>query len=73
MLRLIADDIEHGEYDFPISTCVVLLAHADNEHEQDGIMVEPYYYESHACGPRADVFTVRGVVSTILLKMGVLQ
>lgn len=66
-LRRLADIIESGEIEWPVTTCIVLLAHADAEIPSgDHELGQRSYWKMYGYGPRCDTFTVRGVIATAL-------
>lgn len=67
-LRRLADRIEAGEYDWPITTCIVTLGHtgAETLPDADNVIHHSYHWDTMGFGPRTDVFTVRGLLSTVL-------
>lgn len=68
-LRRIADEIDSGEYDWPITTAVLILGHTDAELPNgDGDLTQRNYWETYGMGPRADVFTVRGLLMPVLAR-----
>lgn len=71
-LRTIADRIEAGEHgDWPVTTCVVLLGHTDNEVPiGDGILSQQGHWDTYGAGPRCDIFAVRGLMATCLRSWG---
>jgi hypothetical protein len=67
MLRQLADDIEAGEIDFPVTTCVVLLGHTNAERPGEGQeLLQEMFWRTYGFGPRTDTFTVRGLMATCL-------
>lgn len=70
-LRRIADEIEAGELDWPVTTAVVLLGHTDSERPaSDGVLMQNNYWSTYGAGPRCDTFTVRGLMATALREWG---
>lgn len=63
-LRNIADSIETGEIDFPISTAVVILGHTQILPSDEDVIATRAYWDTFALGPRCDEFTVRGLITT---------
>jgi hypothetical protein len=70
-LRSIADEIEAGNHgDWPVTSCVVVLGHTDNEIEDDGVRYQASYWHTYGLGPRADSFTLRGLLATVIQRWG---
>ena len=70
-LRAIADDIEAGKVDFPVTTAVVVLGHTDTEVPcGDGDLGQSLYWQTFGVGPRTDTFTIRGLLATVLNRWG---
>lgn len=68
-LRRIADDIEAGDHgDWPVTTAVLVLGHTDAEYLVDDERVQRNYWTTFGLGPRADIFTVRGLLATVLSR-----
>ena len=68
-LRRIADDIEAGDHgDWPVSTAVVVLGHSDAEFNNGTDRIQQSYWTTYGAGPRADSFTVRGLLSTVISR-----
>ena len=68
-LRRIADDLDLGKYEFPVTTAVLLLGHTDSEVPVgDGIMSQQTYWKTYGLGPRCDTFTVRGLIATCMTQ-----
>lgn len=67
-LRSLADSIERGEVgDMPvITTCVVALGHSSVTSGSDDCLLHDVTSDMYSWGPRKDVFTVRGLLATIL-------
>lgn len=66
-LRRIADEIERGEVEFPVTTAVLVLGHTDAERAvDDGLLMQRNYWRTFGMGPRTDSFTVRGLLATVL-------
>lgn len=66
-LRRIADQIEAGDIDWPVTTAVLILGHTDAETRvDDGALAEQSYWTTFAMGPRCGTFTVRGLVSSAI-------
>lgn len=66
-LRRIADEVEAGEIEWPVTTAVVILGHTDAEVPQaDGSLAERSYWATYAAGPRTGTFTVRGLVASAM-------
>lgn len=68
-LRRIADDIEGGDPDWPVTTAVLLLGHA-YEKPDGADRITGWHLRTHGVGPRADVFTVRGMLASALSGFG---
>ncbi len=66
-LRNIADDIEAGEFDL-VTTAVVVLGHTETVGSGDGYTTELERCELFGVGPRHDIFTVRGLLSTAITR-----
>ena len=66
-LRKLADQIETGDPDWPVTTCVVCLGHTGSETNPDerGFTYQAVRWRTHGYGPRTDNFTVRGLLATI--------
>ena len=71
-LRRIADKIEAGEHgEWPVTTCIVLIGHTDSDIPMDKSVLCPRnHWSTYAAGPRADVFTVRGLLATCSKEWG---
>lgn len=67
-LRQLADDIEAGERGV-VTTAIVCLGHTLADFKEDGMVVSGYDADTFAFGPRADVFTVRGLMVTCLKEV----
>lgn len=68
-LRRIADDIEAGKIDWPVTTAVLICGHTDAEIPcGDGSMAEHSYWTTYAMGPRTESFTVRGLVASAMRR-----
>lgn len=68
-LRRIADDIENGEHgDWPVSTAVVVIGHSDSEVNDGENRIQRSYWRTFGAGPRADSFTVRGLLMTVISR-----
>ena len=64
-LRRIADDIEAGEHgDWPVTTAVVVIGHTDAETNDGENRMQRAHWATYGAGPRADSFTVRGLLLT---------
>lgn len=66
-LRGLADRIEAGEIEFPVSTCLVILGHTKEGWEGDNV-IHSSDHELFGYGPRCDTFTVRGLLTTAVLN-----
>jgi hypothetical protein len=66
-LRRIADDIEAGEHGL-MTTCLVVLGHTAERAGEDGNKVQQERHELFGCGPRCDMFTVRGLLLTVATR-----
>lgn len=62
-LRLIADQIDAGEYDFPVTTAVVIIGYSTSKFDGEDVR-EQSRWETFGIGPRSDPFTVRGLMMT---------
>jgi hypothetical protein len=70
-LRQIASDIESGEVEGPITTAVLLLGHRGKDTPDDsGGYWEDVRWTTYGFGPRADSFSVRGLMATALNRWG---
>lgn len=69
-LRKLADQIEAGDPDWPVTTCVVALGHTGTESNPDenGFCWQGVHWRTHGYGPRTDNFTVRGLMATIIAR-----
>lgn len=68
-LRKIADDIEAGKFDWPVTTAVLICGHTDAEVPVgDDTLAEQSYWTTFATGPRTDSFTVRGLVQSAMRR-----
>lgn len=63
-LRRIADEVEKGEFGL-MTTCVIALGHTADRPSGDGWKVQSERYQLFGCGPRCDMFTVRGLLLTV--------
>ncbi|HKR17669.1 hypothetical protein [Rhizorhapis sp.] len=66
-LRLIADEIEAGEYGV-ITTVAICLGHTEEKPNGEGERIMKDTYELFGVGPRCDIFTVRGLLLTCATK-----
>jgi hypothetical protein len=66
-LRRIADEVEQGEYGL-MTTCLVVLGHTSDRPGDDGDKVHQERHELFGCGPRCDMFTVRGLLLTVATR-----
>lgn len=62
-LRRIADEFEAGEYGL-MTTCLVVMGHT-GDRPGDGAKLISERHELFGCGPRCDMFTVRGLLLTV--------
>jgi CobQ-like glutamine amidotransferase family enzyme len=62
-LRGLADRIESGEVEGPITTAMVILGHTWETREGDDIGHHGWT-DSYAFGPRCDLFTCRGLIAS---------
>lgn len=70
-LRSVADNIEAGNVEFPVTTCVLVLGHTDSEVPcGDGDLGQSIFWRTYGMGPRTDTFTVRGLMATVLNRWG---
>lgn len=67
-LRLIADQVEAGEFGL-ITTCAVAMGHTATKPDGSGNIEQNCDYELFGCGPRCDIFTVRGLLLTVATKV----
>lgn len=66
-LRRIADEVEGGEFSWPVTTACLILGYTDAEIRMGGdLLAEQSYWTTYAMGPRTDNFTVRGLVSSAM-------
>jgi hypothetical protein len=68
-LRLIADEIEQGKHcasQWPATTAVLVLGHQSERPEGPDVIMSRSNWTTHGFGPRHDVFTVRGLLATVL-------
>ena len=68
-LRKIADEIEAGEYGFPVTTCIVLIGNTYQTNRTAEGVSEMADSEYFALGPRTDLFTCRGLIATGLARL----
>ena len=70
-LRKVADEIEAGDVEFPVTTCCVVLGHTDAEVTMgDGDLGQSIFWRTYGMGPRGDAFTIRGLLATVLNRWG---
>lgn len=67
-LRRIADQIDGGEFQH-LTTWVLCAGHTAMRKEGSETDMESIDYETWACGPRADSFTVRGLLLTCATRI----
>lgn len=67
-LRRLVDEIEAGEFDWPVTTCIVALGHtgAESAPDSDGLCYQEANWQTRGYGPRTDRFTSIGLLSTII-------
>jgi hypothetical protein len=68
-LRVIADEIESGEHpaaEWPATTAVLILGHESQRPEDESVMMSRSAWTTHGFGPRHDIFTVKGLLATVL-------
>ncbi|QPQ55590.1 hypothetical protein IC614_03030 [Allosphingosinicella flava] len=66
-LRRIADELENGALEWPVTTAVLICGHSDAEIPMgDGTFAEQNYWTTYAMGPRSSSFTVRGLVASAM-------
>lgn len=65
-LRRIADDIEGGNLEWPVTTAVLVVGHTDAEVPAGSSLMQSAYWTTYGMGPRCDTFTVRGLISSVL-------
>lgn len=66
-LRRIADAIEAGDYGLA-TTCVIGIGHTSQRPDGDGNIEQSDEFELFGCGPRCDIFTVRGLLLTLATR-----
>lgn len=70
-LRLIADDIEAGKVEWPVTTAVLILGHTGVDRpEGDDERWQEMFWRTYGVGPRSDAFTVRGLLATAIHHWG---
>lgn len=71
-LRGLADRIEAGEVDWPVTTCIVVIGHTERESlpDDDGICLQGSRWDTYGYGPRTDIFTSRGLLMTAMKNWG---
>lgn len=71
-LRRIADEIERGEKMEVVTTAIVILGHTYDKPTKDNPEVSSFHaeHELFGIGPRVDLFTIRGLLSHALIRMG---
>lgn len=69
-LRRIADQVEAGEIEFPVTTAVLLLGHTDKEKLVGDELHQNTHWTTFGFGPRNDMFTCRGLMITALNRWG---
>ena len=62
-LRRIADGIDAGEHGV-VTTCVVVTGHTTSRPAGDGQVEHSSDFTTFVCGPRADIYTTRGLLLT---------
>lgn len=67
-LRRIADQIDGGDIEWPISTAVLVLAHREERPDGDEQTIERTYWRTYGMGPRRDSFTCKGVLAEVIHK-----
>ena len=67
-LRLIADQIEAGDYGL-ITTAAVCIGHTEDRPGDDGERLMRDEYEMFGAGPRCDIFTIRGLLLTCATRL----
>jgi hypothetical protein len=68
-LRVIADELESGEHnaaEWPATTAVLILAHESERPEGENVTMRRCQWTTHGFGPRNDLFSVRGILATVL-------
>lgn len=68
-LRRIADELEEGAYDL-VTSCAVVLGHTEEKPDGEDFSLHSESVEIFGVGPRHDVFTIRGLLSTALTNFG---
>lgn len=70
-LRRLADSIEAGELSWPVTTAVIVLGHCDSEVPVgNGELRQEAFWSTYGAGPRTDVFTVRGLLASVVNDWG---
>jgi len=71
-LRRIADEIERGEKMEVVTAAVLLLGHTFSLPSKADPNIESFHaeHELYGIGPRVDLFTIRGLLSHALIRMG---
>lgn len=71
MLRTVADDIEAGALDWPVTSAVVVLGHVTSERPRDdGDRWSELSWATFGGGPRSDALTLRGLMATAIHHWG---
>ena len=70
VLRQIADEIDAGDIDFPITTAVLVVGHVGGEIPEGMALFSEVNWQTYGFGPRSDVFSVRGLMATALNRWG---
>ena len=66
-LRSIADDLEKGSGpDWPVTTAVLVLGHSARKPAGEDEVMEETRWRTYGIGPRADVFTCRGLLASVI-------
>lgn len=69
-LRNLADQIEQGDVSMDvISTVVVALGHSRVTPIEGGELAHDAEYDMYSWGPRKDMFTIRGLLTTICNRL----
>lgn len=66
-LRRIADELEAGTLDWPVTTAVVVFGHTGPERPSGDERRQRNHWTTYGFGPRADSFTIRGLLSSVIL------
>jgi hypothetical protein len=70
-LRVIADEIESGEHEvakWPATSAVLIFGHETQRPDGEDVVMRRTRWTTHGFGPRNDVFTLRGLIATVIGK-----